>query len=669
MTNDLVTRLKHMLENTGGRASRYALLGFVLGLFSPMGWLGLDLLFSKPEGTPLITYLSNFFSSDPRNSVTVLYMSLGTASVMAAFGYLIGRKDSKLLSEQQKMSETYKLFMAKEEMFEQRLFTLHRRMNGITHVSASIQRSADIDEVFRIVADGIHDILEFDRVNIFRANPDNEMLECVEARGNLDEPIESIRVPMNEEGGIIWHALRDDTPYIIKEAAEIEPEQRLSAPYDKIKAIRSTSFMLIPFHDGQDAIGLFAVDNKFKKTPINDEEVDIIKVMADQTSVAISNIRLIHGIRRMDELMDQIFVTIQEKRDRYSGEIQKLAASTTQLREAADSLAADGEQILASADEGTATAKELDNAGKEVNEGMDELVSAMEEIAVVARNMQQVLAEIRERSDESANAGDQAALEVDSGKKVFSEAREGIQSLDRITGDFAGTMEDLKKRSVTVKETIKVIDEVMDQTRLLALNASIIAAQAGVHGRSFAVVAEEISKLSRDVEGSTGDIREAMDHFESDIEVVMGGTEQIREAVNAAVDNTGKVEDVLNRIDESFRRSRDISIAIRDETVKQVDAAVSVVDTAVNTNEMAGRLKEGADRQREKTGIISSSAESMTEISYRLTQTAKVNQDGSRALLLTVSESEQIFETLFVSLAEWRELGKEMLKELETFGV
>ena len=92
--------------------------------------------------------------------------------------------------------------------------------------------------------------------------------------------------------------------------------------------------MLIPFRDGNDAIGLFAVDNKFKKAPINDEEVDIVKVMADQTSVAISNIRLIQGIRRMDLLMDQIFVTIQEKRDRYSGEIQKLAESTTQLREA-----------------------------------------------------------------------------------------------------------------------------------------------------------------------------------------------------------------------------------------------------------------------------------------------------------------------------------------------
>ncbi len=617
----------------------------------------------------MIPYLKSLFSVDSHNVMTVLYMSLGTSSVLAVFGYLIGRKDTKLLNEQQRMSETYKLFMAKEEMFEQRLFTLHRRMNGITHVSASIQRSADIGEVFRIVADGIHETLGFDRVNIFLANRDNGMLECVAARGNLDEPLESIRVPMSDEGGIIWQTLRDDTPITIKDSSDLKPEHRLSSPYDTIKAIRSTSFMLLPFHDGKEAIGLFAVDNKFKKTPIKDEEVDIIKVLADQTSVAISNIRLIHGIRRMDDLMEQIFVTIQEKRDRYSGQIQKLAKSTTQLREAADSLAADGGQILASADEGTATAKELDNVGNEVNEGMDELVSSMEEIAVVSRSMQQVLVEIRERSDESAKADDQAAVEVDSGKKVFSAAREGMRSLEEITVDFTRTMDDLKTRSVTVKETIKIIDEVMDQTRLLALNASIIAAQAGAHGRSFAVVAEEISKLSRDVEGSTSDIRQAMDHFESDIEKVMGGTDLISEAVKAAVENTGKAEVVLNRIDESFRHSRDISIAIRDETVKQADAAGSIVDTTVSLNEMAGRLKEGTVRQMEKRGTILASADSMTEISYRLTQTAKINQDGSRALLLTVSESEQIFETLFVSLAEWRELGKEMLKELETFGV
>jgi methyl-accepting chemotaxis protein len=645
------------------------MLGFGLGIFTPIGWIFLDALFSRPDGTGMVLYLKDFFSGDPRNTLTALYMSLGTATVMATFGYLIGRKDSRLFAEQQKLSKNYDLFMAKEKMFEQRLFTLHGRMNGITNVSASIQRSSSMEEVFRIVADGIHQILDFDRINIFLANPENGMLECVETRGNQDEPIENIRVPMDQEGGIIWLTVKEDSPHIIKDAADLPPKHRLMPPYDKIRALRSSSFMLIPFRDGKEAIGLFAVDNKFKKVPINDEEVDIIKVMADQTSVAISNIRLIHGIRRMDKLMDQIFITIQEKRDRYSGEIQKLARSTTQLREAADSLAADGEQILASADEGTATAKELNNVGSVVNEGMDELVSSMEEIAVVARTMQQVLGEIRSRSEQSANADDQATLEVDSGKKVFSETREGIRSLDRTTEEFTRTMNELKERSVAVKETIQFIDEVMGQTQLLALNASIIAAQAGEHGKSFSVVAEEIRTLSRDVEGSTGAIRDAMDQFETDINVVMSGTEQIRDAVNSAVSDTGKVEEVFNRIDESFRHSRDISIAIRDETIKQADAAVSVVETATRINEMAANLKNGAERQLEKTGFISKSAESMTEISYRLTQTAKVNQDGSRALLLTVSESEQIFETLFVSLAEWRELGKELLKELETFGV
>ena len=224
-------------------------------------------------------------------------------------------------------------------------------------------------------------------------------------------------------------------------------------------------------------------------------------------------------------------------------------------------------------------------------------------------------------------------------------------------------------RSETVKNTIQVIDEVMDQTKLLALNASIIAAQAGAQGRSFAVVAEEIKKLSMGVEDSTGSIREAMDWFEKDIEIVMDGTGKIQKAVSSAVENTGKVEDVFNRIDDSFRHSREMSILIRDETAKQGDAAVSVVKTADGVHQVANQLKEGAEKQREKTQVISASADAMTQISYRLSQTAKVNQDGSRTLMLTVNESEQVFETLFVSLQEWRELGKELLKELETFGV
>lgn len=664
--------LSNVLESLGrldNRAVRYAASGLILGFFAPLGWIVLEILFNSPENLSFFAHLRQILMGTSRGTLMLIYMGLGTSVIMGIFGFMIGLRDSRLMSEQKRMSETYNLFIAKEEMFEHRLFTLHNRMNGITHVSASIQRSGKMDEVFRLCADGIHDILDFDRVNVFLANKENNMLECVETRGNLDEPIENIKVPMNETGGIIWMTLRDDTPYVIKDSSEMRPEFKLHSPYDKIKAIRSTSFMLIPFHDGKEAVGLFAIDNKFKRSAINDEEVDIIKVLADQVSVAISNIRLIHGIRRMDDLMEQAFTTIKTKRERYSGEIQKLADSTTELREAADSLAADAEQILASADDGNATAKELDSSGALINHSMDELMASMGQVSVVAGTMQEVLSDIRTRSEESAAADELTNTEVAQGVKVFHDTREGIKALEKVTTDFTATMDDLRMRSETVKNTIQVIDEVMDQTKLLALNASIIAAQAGTQGKAFGVVAEEIKKLSMGVEDSTGSIREAMDWFEKDIEIVMEGTGKIQKAVSSAVENTGKVEDVFNRIDDSFRHSREMSLLIRDETVKQGDAAESVVRTADSVNQVANRLKEGAEKQREKTQVISASADSMTQISYRLSQTAKVNQDGSRTLMMTVNESEQVFETLFVSLQEWRELGKELLKELETFGV
>jgi methyl-accepting chemotaxis protein len=661
--------LHDQLGKIDNRSLRYAAAGLILGVFAPLGWIILEVILTSPEGLSFFGHLRQILFGSPRESYMLFYMAFGTSIVMGAFGFMIGIRDSKLRIEQKRMSDTYNLFIAKEEMFEQRLFTLHNRMNGITHVSASIQRSGKIDEVFRLCADGIHEILDFDRVNVFLVNKEKNMLECIETRGNLDEPIENIQVPMSEAGGIIWITLRDDKPHVIKDVSEMKPEHRLHSPYDKIKAIRSTSFMLIPFHDGKEAVGLFAVDNKFKRSPINDEEVDIIKVLADQVSVAISNIRLIHGIRRMDDLMEQAFTTIKSKRERYSGEIQKLADSTTELRESADSLAADAEQILASADDGNATAKELDSTGALINQSMDELMASMGQVSVVAGTMQEVLQDIRIRSEESSTADELTNREVTEGIKVFHDTRKGIQALEKVTVDFSETMDDLRMRSDTVKNTIQVIDEVMDQTKLLALNASIIAAQAGAQGRSFAVVAEEIKKLSMGVEDSTGSIREAMDWFEKDIEIVMDGTGKIQKAVSSAVENTGKVEDVFNRIDESFRNSREMSILIRDETVKQGDAAVSVVKTADGVHQVANRLKEGAEKQREKTQVISASADAMTQISYRLSQTAKVNQDGSRTLMLTVNESEQVFETLFVSLQEWRELGKELLKELETFGV
>lgn len=660
---------KMLRRRTGDQIITNALKGGLIGICAPVGWLAIDILFFRPHGSSLPGYLADRVAGDTRTLFTLLYMLIGTSLAMGTFGALLGKKNMKLLNEERKMSDTHELFIQKEEQFEQRLFNLQNRMRGITKVSASIQRSAELNSVFRLCADGIHDVLNFDRVNIFLVNKKTGMLECQETRGNLNEAIEDIQVPLNESGGILNLTIRNDRPYVVRGSEEMKPEYVLQHPYDLIKAIRSVSFMLIPFHDGHEPVGLFAVDNKFKKTAIHDEEVDIIRVLADQTSVAISNIRLIQGIRRMDYLMGEASKTIKDRKERYAKETQKLALATTSFRKSADTMTLDAEEMLMASDQEMKVAADFDRAGIEVADQMDDLTSSMEEITQVVRNMGETLQDIRTRAEESALADERVKEEVSSGEKVFREAGKGIENLDRSTDVFFKTMENLAAGSVDVKDMVKVIDDVMDQTKLLALNASIIAAQAGTHGRSFAVVAGEIGKLSRDVEGFTGKIKTAMDGFENDLQELIGGTGKIKAEVGNAVDNSRKMEGIFNRISQSFEKSHDISLSIRDETQRQAEFTVSVVETTGQVQSMAANLRAGADQYRAKADIITASANSMREISNRLTRTAKSNQSESKTLLQTVNDSEQIFETLFVSLQEWRGLGKDLLKELETFGV
>jgi methyl-accepting chemotaxis protein len=650
------------------RSLRYSLIGAVVGLFAPSGWLLMDLVLFREAGEGILAHIQHNLLTG-HDLLLLLYMLIGTSTAMALFGYWIGKKDTRLHQEEKRMADTYKLFMMKEENFEKRLFLLQNRMRGITQVSASIQRSADLSEVFRIVADGIHQVLEFDRVNIFQVNREAGMLQARESRGNLDEKVEDIAVPLDERGGVLSLAIATDSPYIVMKDEDMKSEYRLQAPFDQIKAIRSRSFMIIPFHDGTEPVGLFAVDNKFKRTPINDEEVDIVKVMADQTSVAISNIRLIQGIRRMDNLMDEAFATIRKKREVYSAKIQGVAQATTDLKSAADTLAEDAANVMDAADESTRFANEFDKVGMEVTRRMDEFTSAMGDIAGVTSRMMEALSDIKERAERSASANEELSADVQSGQEVFTSTREGIRSLDSTTGEFINTMEDLSKRSSIVRETVMVIEDVMNQTKLLALNASIIAAQAGVHGKGFGVVADEISNLSKGVEESTSTIRTALDGLEDDIMKVVDGTSQISFAVGKAVQDTASMEQVLTRITDSFQTSREASSEIQEEALKQSGEMGSVMEITERVNRIAEVMKKGADRQKDRIGIISSAAENMTAVSHRLTDTARLNQDGSHELLITIGDSEQVFETLFVSLQEWRELGRELLKELETFGV
>jgi methyl-accepting chemotaxis protein len=181
------------------------------------------------------------------------------------------------------------------------------------------------------------------------------------------------------------------------------------------------------------------------------------------------------------------------------------------------------------------------------------------------------------------------------GQRRVRETIEGMEVIRRETGTAAEVIERLGARTGEIGAIVGVIDDVADETNLLALNAAIIAAQAGEQGRSFAVVADEIKDLADRVLASTKEIgtliTSVQDESAQAIRAVSDGSRSVVSGVALSAQAGESLEEIT-------RTSRDSG-----------DRIGGVVTTMREQAEVASRVAELMDRVREGVGVMRSAAE------------------------------------------------------------
>jgi len=277
-----------------------------------------------------------------------------------------------------------------------------------------------------------------------------------------------------------------------------------------------------------------------------------------------------------------------------------------------------------SAVEATASAgTEISSSAEEIAAGAQEQSSQTTEIAGAVEEMTKTILETSQNSSRSAEAAKSAGAIAKEGGKVVSETIAGMNRISEVVRKSADTVNELGKGSDQIGEIVQVINDIADQTNLLALNAAIEAARAGEQGRGFAVVADEVRKLAERTTKATKEIAVMIKQIQKDtngaVDSMNKGTEEVEKG-KALADQAGRS---LKEIIVGVEQVVDMSMQVAAASEEQSSAAEQI---SKNIEAISNVTHESA------TGIqqIARSAEDLSRLTVNLQElTSRFKIDGS----------------------------------------
>jgi methyl-accepting chemotaxis protein len=313
------------------------------------------------------------------------------------------------------------------------------------------------------------------------------------------------------------------------------------------------------------------------------------------------------GKRAMDDLRKVLGSMDQEERDllRVRGESAEASAQGAKTTIALGALlalvlvTAAGYIITRSLNRQLGTAissirsssAELQAAATQQASGSREQSSATSEVSTTIRELLATSRQIAESAQRVARIAEETAGGARTGDQTVQKAQDAISSIKRQVDLIVGHMLDLGKKSQQAGGILEIINELAEQTNILAINASIEAAGAGESGKRFAVVADEIRKLADRVGGSTKEIRGLIEDIRAAVNTTVMATESGTKAVDAGNRQFGEVtasfRQIAGLVGTTTEAAREIELSTKQQAtaVEQVNVAISNAAQATKENE------------------------------------------------------------------------------------
>jgi methyl-accepting chemotaxis protein len=275
--------------------------------------------------------------------------------------------------------------------------------------------------------------------------------------------------------------------------------------------------------------------------------------------------------------------------------------------------------------EATASAStQISSSSEEMAAGAQEQSSQTSEIAGAIEQMTRTILQTTKHSASAAEQAKGAGRAAEDGGNVIKQTIEGMNKIAEVVKNAANTVQELGASSQQIGTIVQVIDDIADQTNLLALNAAIEAARAGEQGRGFAVVADEVRKLAERTTKATKEIGDMIKKIQKDtggaVKSMELGTAEVEKGIQFA-EKSGKS---LNEIIVSATAVVDVINQVAAASEEQSSAAEQISKSIEGISSVTQQSAAGIQQIARASGDLNN----LTVNLQNLVEQFKINNDG-----------------------------------------
>lgn len=407
--------------------------------------------------------------------------------------------------------------------------------------------------------------------------------------------------------------------------------------------------------------------NRFKSAATN------VSMASEQ--ISMNSKKMAEGAKIQAEAVEKTSASIEE----FNSSIKEIAESTGILSTSAEETSSSVLEIGSSIEEVAQSASALSNAISEAMASTEEIVASVKEVArsmevleeaisetgVAATEIDAAVRTVVENTKESARLADKVVYDASElGMVSVVDAIEGMDRVKESVRKAGESVNLLGERSFEISKIITVIDDITARTNLLALNAAILSAQAGEHGKSFSVVAEEIRDLSEKTSASTKEISSLIKTIQKETQDSVNDMKEGLMRVEEGSRLVHNVGDALREIIHSSQQSQDAVKGIETAAIEQAKGVRQVAEAVERIKDMIGQIARASHELKNGTDQIAKVMEIISDISKQVKKATQEQSKGSKQIGKVADSTADKIQLIAKAINDQRTGSETILKSI-----